>query len=40
MDRLSKNCVAIEQKGEVALLSIAILPEFCQGMFPKISLQV
>jgi len=30
-----KNCVVIGQKGEAALLVIAILP---QGMFPKIIL--
>jgi len=27
-------------KGEAALLGIAILPEFCQGAFPKIILRI
>jgi len=32
MNRLSKKSVVLGQKGEAALLGIAILPEFCHGV--------
>ena len=32
--------LVLGQKGEDALFCIAFLPEFCQGMFPKIILRI